>query len=283
MHRIREAAIDQLGREAAALANQAAQRNAKREGANTWLNELIWRDFYMTILHYFPHVRQGSFRPEYDAIQWRNDPEEFAAWCEGRTGYPFIDAAMRQLVETGWLHNRARMIVASLLVKNLGIHWHEGARWFWDTLVDADLANNTLGWQWVAGCGADAVANPAIAVAIVLTGGLHEDGLADFADGFGAGHDREHILEVMHDSRTGAYGVVALILSVGVRGAALAALETAAAGVAALIAAAALSRAAQRAATSASSRNSTRPWTRSRRRARRGGRRRPGSVRRSRP
>ncbi len=137
-------------------AMDAAPSAAAREGAATWLNELIWRDFYMTILHYFPHVRQGSFRPEYDAIQWRNDPEEFAAWCEGRTGYPFIDAAMRQLRTSGWMHNRARMAVASFLVKDLLIDWRWGERWFMEQLLDGDPAANNGGWQWAAGTGTDA-------------------------------------------------------------------------------------------------------------------------------
>ena len=127
-----------------------------RESAQTWLSELIWRDFYMTILAAFPHVRGGSFRPEYDAIVWRNDPAEFAAWCEGRTGYPFIDAAMRELRTTGWMHNRARMAVASFLVKDLLIDWRWGERWFMQQLLDGDPAANNGGWQWAAGTGTDA-------------------------------------------------------------------------------------------------------------------------------
>ena len=95
-------------------------------------------------------------KPAYDALEWENSPEHFAAWVAGRTGYPMVDAGMRQLWRTGWMHNRVRMLVASFLVKNCRIPWQEGARWFWDTLVDADLASNTLGWQWTAGCGTDA-------------------------------------------------------------------------------------------------------------------------------
>lgn len=126
------------------------------KGAQTWLSELIWREFYLMILSAFPHVLGRSFRPEYDAIQWRNDATEFAAWCEGRTGYPFIDAAMRQLHTTGWMHNRARMAVASLLVKDLLIDWRWGERWFMQQLLDGDPASNNGGWQWTAGTGTDA-------------------------------------------------------------------------------------------------------------------------------
>jgi deoxyribodipyrimidine photo-lyase len=134
-----------------------ASRSARiSAGADTWLSELIWREFYVAILYHFPHVRSGSFQRHYDRIPWTNDEADFTAWCEGRTGYPIVDAGMRQLWATGWMHNRVRMIVASLLVKNIRAPWQAGARWFWDTLVDADLANNTLGWQWSAGSGADA-------------------------------------------------------------------------------------------------------------------------------
>lgn len=146
-------------RMAAVAAYEASDRApdaAGREGAQTWLSELIWRDFYTAILAAFPHVRGGSFRPEYDAIRWRNDPAEFEAWCEGRTGYPFIDAAMRQLRTTGWMHNRARMAVASFLVKDLLIDWRWGERWFMQQLLDGDPAANNGGWQWAAGTGTDA-------------------------------------------------------------------------------------------------------------------------------
>ena len=127
-----------------------------RKGAETWLNELIWRAFYIHILFHFPHVRDGSFRPEYDRIEWVNDPAEFTYWKIGRTGYPIVDAAMRQLRETGWMHNRARMIVASFLVKDLLIDWRWGERWFMENLLDGDLAANNGGWQWTAGVGTDA-------------------------------------------------------------------------------------------------------------------------------
>ncbi len=133
-----------------------AQTPSARKGAETWLNELIWREFYQSILYHFPHVARGSFRPQYDKIAWRNDPDEFAAWCNGRTGYPIVDAAMRQLSQTGWMHNRVRMIVASFLVKDLLIDWRWGEYWFMQQLVDGDPAANNGGWQWAAGTGTDA-------------------------------------------------------------------------------------------------------------------------------
>ena len=127
-----------------------------RQGATTWLNELIWREFYIAILYHFPQVRQRSFRPIYDSVPWDNDLEAFAAWCEGRTGFPVVDAAMRQLVQTGWMHNRARMIVSSFLVKDLLIDWRWGERFFMQHLIDGDPAANNGGWQWTAGTGTDA-------------------------------------------------------------------------------------------------------------------------------
>jgi deoxyribodipyrimidine photo-lyase len=135
---------------------EAAPNPQARKSAETWLNELIWREFYINILHHFPHVRGSSFRPAYDQIAWENDTGAFAAWCEGRTGYPVVDAAMRQLVQTGWMHNRARMIVASFLVKDLLIDWRWGERFFMQHLVDGDPAANNGGWQWTAGTGTDA-------------------------------------------------------------------------------------------------------------------------------
>jgi deoxyribodipyrimidine photo-lyase len=134
----------------------AAPDTAAARGAETWLSQLIWRDFYTAILYHFPHVAHGSFRPAYDTIPWRNDPAEFAAWQAGQTGYPVVDAAMRQLTQTGWMHNRARMIVASFLVKDLLIDWRWGERFFMQQLVDGDPANNNGGWQWTAGTGTDA-------------------------------------------------------------------------------------------------------------------------------
>ncbi|HMU04153.1 MAG TPA: deoxyribodipyrimidine photo-lyase [Saprospiraceae bacterium] len=122
----------------------------------TYLSELIWRDFYAQILSHFPHVQKGSFRPEYDQIQWRNNEAEFKAWCEGKTGYPIVDAGMRELKNTGHMHNRVRMITASFLTKHLLIDWRWGEAWFAEKLLDFDLASNNGGWQWAAGSGTDA-------------------------------------------------------------------------------------------------------------------------------
>lgn len=121
-----------------------------------FLAELGWREFAHHLLHHFPYTLTEPLRPEFKSFPWRTDTTSLRAWQQGVTGFPIVDAAMRELWATGWLHNRARMIVASFLVKDLLLPWTEGARWFWDTLVDADLAQNTLGWQWAAGCGADA-------------------------------------------------------------------------------------------------------------------------------
>lgn len=121
-----------------------------------YVNELIWRDFYAQILFHFPRVETQAFRPEYDQIQWRNDPGEFERWCEGRTGYPIVDAGMRELNATGYMHNRVRMIVASFLTKHLLIDWRWGEAYFASKLLDFDLASNNGGWQWAAGCGTDA-------------------------------------------------------------------------------------------------------------------------------
>lgn len=141
---------------AAFEAMDSAPDSAAQSSAETWLNELIWREFYISIMHEYPHVSRSSFRPEYDAIRWSNDESDFDAWKSGRTGYPFVDAAMRQLAETGWMHNRARMVVASFLVKDLLVDWRWGERWFMQQLVDGDPASNNGGWQWTAGTGTDA-------------------------------------------------------------------------------------------------------------------------------
>jgi deoxyribodipyrimidine photo-lyase len=121
-----------------------------------WLNELIWRDFYHMILWHFPQVQNNAFKPAYDRIQWRNDPGEFKAWCEGQTGYPIVDAGMRELNATGFMHNRVRMVVASFLTKHLLIDWRWGEAYFAKKLLDFDLAANNGGWQWAAGSGCDA-------------------------------------------------------------------------------------------------------------------------------
>ncbi|WP_353480484.1 deoxyribodipyrimidine photo-lyase [Haliscomenobacter sp.] len=122
----------------------------------TFLNELIWRDFYAQILFNFPHVATRSFRPEYDRIEWRNNEQEFEKWCTGKTGYPIVDAGMRELNATGFMHNRVRMITASFLTKHLLIDWRWGEAYFAKKLLDFDLASNNGGWQWAAGCGTDA-------------------------------------------------------------------------------------------------------------------------------
>jgi len=140
----------------ALAAREAAPTAEAREGAQTWLDELIWREFYLSILHHYPGVRKHSFREAYRNIAWANDPEDFRAWQEGRTGYPIVDAAMRQLEATGWMHNRARMIVASFLTKDLLIDWRWGERHFMQHLIDGDPAANNGGWQWSAGTGTDA-------------------------------------------------------------------------------------------------------------------------------
>jgi deoxyribodipyrimidine photo-lyase len=127
-----------------------------RNGAETWLNELIWREFYAAILYHFPYVRETAFRPTLRNIPWRDDQDGFRAWAEGRSGYPVVDAAMRQLNSTSWMHNRARMITASFLVKDLLIDWRLGERYFMQHLIDGDPAANNGGWQWTAGTGTDA-------------------------------------------------------------------------------------------------------------------------------
>ncbi len=126
-------------------------------GAETWLSELIWREFYQMLLHHHPHLAQGqSFKPQFNALAFSNEPGKFAAWCEGRTGYPLIDAAMRQLVQTGYMHNRLRMVAASFLVKDLQVDWRWGEAFFAQHLLDFDLAANNGGWQWAASTGCDA-------------------------------------------------------------------------------------------------------------------------------
>lgn len=128
-------------------------------GAAVWLSELIWRDFYFSILHHFPHVAKQAFKPVFDRIQWASGPEAialFRAWCDGQTGYPLVDAAMRQLNETGFMHNRLRMVTACFLIKDLGIDYRWGERYFADRLNDYDLSANNGGWQWAASSGCDA-------------------------------------------------------------------------------------------------------------------------------
>jgi deoxyribodipyrimidine photo-lyase len=142
------------------LAREAwARVQAGSRGAEVWLAELIWRDFYHQVLHHHPHVVGQAFRPEYDRIRWAHGPAAdtmFQAWCEGRTGYPIVDAAMRQLNQTGYMHNRLRMVVGSFLTKDLGIDWRRGEAYFARQLNDFDLASNNGGWQWAASTGCDA-------------------------------------------------------------------------------------------------------------------------------
>jgi len=161
-------------RQAASAARQAMLpaplgRRVGDEGHNVevWLNELIWREFYIQILYHFPYVSKTAFNPSLANISWRNNETEFEAWKQGRTGVPIVDAAMRQLKEIGWMHNRARMIVASYLVKDLLIDWRWGEAWFMENLLDGDPAANNGGWQWTAGTGTDAapyfrIFNPAL-------------------------------------------------------------------------------------------------------------------------
>jgi deoxyribodipyrimidine photo-lyase len=139
-----------------AIERVAGRSGADQEGAAAFQRELGWREFAYHVLFHFPHVPVRPLRAEFARFPWEESAARLRAWQRGRTGYPLVDAGMRELWATGWMHNRVRMVAASFLVKHLLQPWLSGARWFWDTLVDADLANNSLGWQWVTGCGADA-------------------------------------------------------------------------------------------------------------------------------
>ena len=141
-----------------ALLSHSQRLDARqRPDIEPYLRQLGWREFAHHLLYHFPHTPTENFNSRFDGFHWQPPDETLLrCWRQGRTGIPLVDAGMRELWHTGWMHNRVRMVVASFLTKNLRQHWQQGARWFWDTLVDADLANNTLGWQWVAGCGADA-------------------------------------------------------------------------------------------------------------------------------
>jgi deoxyribodipyrimidine photo-lyase len=140
----------------AAAAKAGEVHPEAQKSIDTFIGELIWRDFYKQILWHFPHVAEGAFRAKYNAVKWENNQRLFAAWCAGRTGYPLVDAGMRQLNTTGWMHNRLRMIVANFLTRDLLISWQWGERYFMQKLLDADLAANNGGWQWAAGTGTDA-------------------------------------------------------------------------------------------------------------------------------
>jgi len=150
-----------------AARSRAAGDSRLAGGADAFLRELAWREFSLHLLHHWPDLPRTPFQPDFARFPWRSDAAGLRAWQRGETGYPLVDAGMRELWATGWMHNRVRMVVASFLVKHLLVHWREGEAWFWDTLVDADPANNAASWQWVAGCGADAapyfrVFNPAL-------------------------------------------------------------------------------------------------------------------------
>ena len=135
---------------------EGAGEHGVPEQVRPFLRQLAWRDFAHHILYHEPETTEAPFDRRYKSFVWDENPELLLAWQQGRTGIPLVDAGMRQLWRTGWMHNRVRMLAASVLTKNGLVHWLDGARWFWDTLVDADLANNTMGWQWTAGCGVDA-------------------------------------------------------------------------------------------------------------------------------
>jgi deoxyribodipyrimidine photo-lyase len=130
--------------------------NETSKNIDHFLSEIGWREFSYSLLYHFPDLPTECLQPKFINFPWQNNPVALKRWQQGQTGFPIVDAGMRELWQTGYMHNRVRMIVASFLVKNLLIHWHHGEAWFWDTLVDADLANNSASWQWVAGCGADA-------------------------------------------------------------------------------------------------------------------------------
>lgn len=135
---------------------QGAINHCGDESAAPFTRQLFWREFNYYLLHHYPHMRTSAFKSKFAPFPWRHNPQYLKAWQEGKTGYPIVDAGMRQLWRSGWMHNRVRMICASFLTKHLQIPWQSGEEWFWDTLLDADKANNIGGWQWVAGCGADA-------------------------------------------------------------------------------------------------------------------------------
>lgn len=137
-------------------AERSAATHGKEEEGEHFQRELAWREFSYSLIHHFPDLTEKNMNARFDEFPWREDAELLQAWQQGQTGYPLVDAGMRELWQTGYMHNRVRMVVGSFLVKNLLQHWQEGMRWFWDCLLDADLANNTCSWQWVAGCGADA-------------------------------------------------------------------------------------------------------------------------------
>lgn len=161
-----------------ATQHRMAEDPAAATGAECYLRELGWREFSYHLLYHFPQIPEQAFNEKFAHFQWLDDPVGLQAWRKGLTGYPIVDAGMRQLWRTGWMHNRVRMIVASFLVKDLLISWREGAAWFWDTLIDADLANNSASWQWVAGSGADAA--PYFRIFNPVTQGIKFDPRGDY-------------------------------------------------------------------------------------------------------
>ncbi len=171
-------AFGQIGvREVHAKLKELSALDSK--GGQVFWSEVGWREFAYHLLYHFPHTPVEPLRDQFQKFPWRTDASLLRAWQRGRTGYPLVDAGMRQLWAHGWMHNRVRMVVASFLVKHLLQPWQDGARWFWDTLVDADLASNTLGWQWTAGCGADAA--PYFRVFNPFTQGEKFDPAGDYA------------------------------------------------------------------------------------------------------
>ena len=155
----------------AACASDRSQVSDK--DLSSFQSELGWREFSYHLLYYNPDLANQNYQSRFNDFPWMDHPDHLTAWQSGLTGYPIVDAGMRELWHTGWMHNRVRMVVGSFLVKHLLIPWQEGAEWFWDTLVDANLANNTLGWQWIAGCGADAA--PYFRIFNPVTQGLRFD------------------------------------------------------------------------------------------------------------
>ncbi len=160
----------------AQLAILQAGDSHQRGEAQTWMDELVWREFYTMILFHQPQVLNGPYRPEYQHINWRDAPDDLQAWQAGQTGYPVVDACMRQLAQTGWMHNRGRMITASFLTKDLLINWQEGESWFMHNLIDSDPAANNGGWQWSAGTGTDAAPYFRIFNSVIQGGKFDPDG-----------------------------------------------------------------------------------------------------------
>jgi deoxyribodipyrimidine photo-lyase len=160
----------------------AANADAPSADIDHFQSELGWREFSHYLLYHFPGLPRSNLQSKFDRFPWRDDPDALQRWQSGQTGYPIVDAGMREMWQTGYMHNRVRMIVGSFLVKNLMLHWHHGEAWFWDTLVDADLANNSASWQWIAGCGADAA--PYFRIFNPVTQGLKFDPDGDYVRQF---------------------------------------------------------------------------------------------------